>query len=156
MTAFAPRGSKAALSKAALSKAELEAADAPFAPKFGADGLIPAITVDAGDGTVLMQAYMNADSLSQTLVKGEAVYWSRSRQEIWHKGATSGQVQTVVELLTDCDQDSILLRVHQAGGGACHTGQRSCFYRRAPLGAGTDVSLEPSSVASSGERAGAS
>ncbi|QDT16835.1 phosphoribosyl-AMP cyclohydrolase [Alienimonas californiensis] len=135
---FAPRG----------SKPELEAVDAPFAPKFDADGLIPAIAVDAADGTILMQAYMNADSLAQTLEKGEAVYWSRSRQELWHKGATSGQVQTVVELLTDCDQDSILLRVNQAGGGACHTGQRSCFYRKVPVGQGTAVSLASSSYQS--------
>ncbi|NNJ27841.1 phosphoribosyl-AMP cyclohydrolase [Alienimonas chondri] len=133
MTApFAPRG----------SKAELEAADAPFAPKFDADGLIPAIAVDATDGTVLMQAYMNADALSDTLEKGEAVYWSRSRQELWHKGATSGNVQTVEEILTDCDQDSLVLRVRQAGDAACHTGRRSCFYRRVPLGGGTTVSLE--------------
>ena len=138
MTAFAPRG----------SKQELEAADAPFAPKFDEHGLIPAIAVDAADGTILMQAYMNADSLTQTLAKGEAVYWSRSRQEIWHKGATSGQVQTVVELLTDCDQDSILLRVNQAGGGACHTGRRSCFYRSVPTGGGNDVTLRPSSYQS--------
>ncbi|MFH5802520.1 phosphoribosyl-AMP cyclohydrolase [Alienimonas sp. DA493] len=139
MTAtFAPRG----------SKAELEAPDAPFAPKFDADGLIPAIAVDAEDGTILMQAYMNAESLAQTLEKGEAVYWSRSRQELWHKGATSGQVQTVVELLTDCDQDSILLRVKQAGGGACHTGQRSCFYRKVPVGQGNAVNLASSSYQS--------
>ena len=142
MPDFAPRGPKAA-----PSKAELEAPTAAFAPKFGDDGLIPAIAVDAADGTVLMQAYMNRDALAATLEKGEAVYWSRSRQELWHKGATSGQVQSVVELLTDCDQDSILLRVNQAGGGACHTGRRSCFYRRAPMGAGKGVTLEPSSVA---------
>ena len=139
MTApFAPRG----------PKADLEAPDARFAPRFDADGLIPAIAVDAGDGAVLMQAYMNADALRATLEKGEAVYWSRSRQELWHKGATSGQVQTIVELLTDCDQDSILLRVNQAGGGACHTGQRSCFYRAVPVGKGADLTLGPSSLAS--------
>ena len=135
MTTFPPRG----------SKAELEAPAAAFAPKFDEHGLIPAIAVDAADGTVLMQAYMNRDALAATLEKGEAVYWSRSRQELWHKGATSGQVQTVVELLTDCDQDSILLRVNQAGGGACHTGARSCFYRRVPAGAGTAVALRSSS-----------
>ena len=139
-TAFAPRPAE---------KAALEAAGAAFAPKFGEDGLIPAIAVDAADGAVLMQAYMNRDALAATLQKGEAVYWSRSRRELWHKGATSGQVQTVVELLTDCDQDSVLLRVNQAGGGACHTGRRSCFYRRVPVGEGTDVTLEPSSLAGS-------
>ena len=133
MTApFAPRG----------PKADLEAPDARFAPRFDADGLIPAIAVDAGDGTVLMQAYMNADALRVTLEKGEAVYWSRSRQELWHKGATSGNVQRVVELLTDCDQDSLVLRVEQAGDAACHTGRRSCFYRRVPLAQGAAVQLE--------------
>ena len=132
MTPFAPRG----------PKADLEAPDARFAPKFDADGLIPAIAVDAGDGTVLMQAYMNADALRATLEKGEAVYWSRSRQELWHKGATSGNVQRVVELLTDCDQDSLVLRVEQAGDAACHTGRRSCFYRRVPLRRGTAAPLE--------------
>ena len=139
MSDFAPRGSEAA-----PSKTELEAPAAAFAPKFDEHGLIPAIAVDAADGTVLMQAYMNRDALAATLEQGEAVYWSRSRSELWHKGATSGQVQTVVELLTDCDQDSILLRVEQAGRGACHTGRRSCFYRRVPAGGG---SLEPSSYA---------
>ena len=96
---------------------------------------------------------MNRDALAATLERGEAVYWSRSRRELWHKGATSGQVQTVVELLTDCDQDSILLRVTQAGGGACHTGARSCFYRSVPAGGGA---LEPSSyerAAGGGRRA---
>ena len=132
MTTFAPRG----------SKADLEAPDADFAPRFDADGLIPAIAVDAGDGTVLMQAYMNAEALAATLETGEAVYWSRSRQELWHKGATSGNVQRVVDVLTDCDQDSLVLRVEQRGGAACHTGRRTCFYRRVPTGQGTRVGLE--------------
>lgn len=132
---------------AGLSKKDLEAPAAAFAPKFGPDGLIPAIAVDAADGVILMQAYMNRDALAATLEKGEAVYWSRSRSELWHKGATSGQVQTVVELLTDCDQDSILLRVDQAGGGACHTGRRSCFYRAVPPGGGN---LVPSSYEAGG------
>ena len=132
MSTFAPRG----------SKADLEAADAGFAPKFAADGLIPAIAVDAGDGSVLMQAYMNRDALEETIRRGEAVYWSRSRQELWHKGATSGNVQVVKELLTDCDQDSLVLRVEQRGGAACHTGRRSCFYRRIPLGQSGAIKLE--------------
>ena len=101
-----------------------------FAPKFDAAGLITAVAIDAGDGTVLMVAYMNEASLRLTLELGEAVYYSRSRQEIWHKGKTSGHTQEVVEILTDCDQDALVLRVRQKGGGACHTGYRSCFFRR--------------------------
>ena len=128
---FAPRG----------PKSELENGLA-FAPKFDAGGLIPAIAVDATDGTVLMQAYMNREALAETIRRGEAVYWSRSRQELWHKGATSGNVQVVTELLTDCDQDSLVLRVEQRGGAACHTGRRSCFYRRVPLGQTGEVTLE--------------
>ncbi len=101
-----------------------------FAPKFDAAGLITAVAVDADDGTVLMVAYMNEASLKLTLACGEAVYYSRSRQEIWHKGKTSGHTQAVVEILTDCDQDALVLRVRQKGAGACHTGYRSCFFRR--------------------------
>lgn len=100
-----------------------------FMPKFDGDGLIPAVVQDSADGRVLMVAYMNAESLDMTLRLGEAVYWSRSRQELWHKGATSGQIQKVVRIEVDCDQDCLLLVVEQAGEGACHTGSRSCFYR---------------------------
>lgn len=99
-------------------------------PKFDSDGLITAVAVEAASGQVLMVAYMNAESLAATLAKGEAVYWSRSRQELWHKGATSGAVQKIVEILTDCDQDALVLRVEQVGKAACHSGRRSCFYRR--------------------------
>ena len=99
-------------------------------PKFDSDGLIVAIATEAVTGQVLMVAYMNAESLAATLEKGEAVYWSRSRQELWHKGATSGAVQKVVEILTDCDQDALVLKVEQVGDAACHSGRRSCFYRR--------------------------
>jgi len=101
-----------------------------FSPKFDADGLIPAIAIDADSCQPLMLAYMNGESLRRTLESGEAVYWSRSRQEIWHKGASSGHVQQIVEILTDCDQDALVLKVRQKGAGACHTGHRSCFYRR--------------------------
>jgi phosphoribosyl-AMP cyclohydrolase len=111
------------------SKAAIETGSA-FAPKFDKDGLITAVATDALTGEVLMVAYMNEESLRLTLTLGEAVYFSRSRQEIWHKGATSGHVQKVVEILTDCDQDALVLRVQQLGAGACHTGYRSCFYRR--------------------------
>ncbi len=109
-------------------KAAIEQGDR-FCPKFDADGLIPAMATDADTLEPLMLAYMNEESLRRTLELGEAVYWSRSRQEIWHKGATSGHVQEIVEIRTDCDQDALILRVRQRGAGACHTGHRSCFYR---------------------------
>ncbi len=102
-----------------------------FTPRFDADGLIACITLDARDGAVLMFAFMNAEALRLTLETGVAHYWSRSRQSLWRKGDTSGQVQKVTEIRTDCDQDVLLLKVEPGGdGGACHTGRRSCFYRR--------------------------
>ncbi|MFB3785458.1 MAG: phosphoribosyl-AMP cyclohydrolase [bacterium] len=104
-----------------------------FAPKFDQDGLIPVITQDCQTHEILMMAYMNRDALIKTIELGEAVYWSRSRQELWHKGATSGMVQKVREMRTDCDQDAILLRVEMVGGACCHVGFRSCFYRSVPL-----------------------
>jgi len=94
------------------------------------DGLVPAIVQDAETDQVLMMAYMTEDTLRETLDTGRMVYWSRSRQERWVKGATSGHTQTVEEVRVDCDGDTLLFRVHQEGG-ACHTGYRSCFYRRA-------------------------
>ncbi len=115
--------------------AEAVEAGLGFAPKFDAAGLITAVAVDADDGTVLMVAYMNRESLCLTLALGEAVYFSRSRQEIWHKGKTSGHTQEVVEVLADCDQDALVLRVRQRGAGACHTGYRSCFFRRVAVAA---------------------
>tara|TARA_Y100001934_G_scaffold283474_1_gene403583 strand:+ start:2452 stop:3051 length:600 start_codon:yes stop_codon:yes gene_type:complete len=106
-----------------------------LAPKFDADGLIACITTDAESGEVLMLGYMNADALQRTIATGEAHYWSRSRQCLWHKGATSGLVQEVVEMRIDDDQDAVWLRVQVAGSGAsCHVGYRSCFYRSIPLG----------------------
>ena len=110
-----------------------------LSPKFDADGLIPAVAQDAETGRILMLAYMNEAALRRTLEIGEAVYWSRSRRELWHKGATSGQIQRVVEVLVDCDQDALVLRVEQKGGGACHTGRPTCFYRRV---AGNGPALE--------------
>lgn len=116
---FAPRGGKA------------EVEEGPdFSPKFDADGLIPAMAMDATTRQPLMLAYMNAEALRRTLEIGEAVYWSRSRQEFWHKGATSGHTQKIVEIRTDCDQDALVLFVEQVGAGACHTGRSSCFYRK--------------------------
>jgi phosphoribosyl-AMP cyclohydrolase len=92
-------------------------------------GLVPAIVQDADDGTVLMVAYMNEASFKHTLETGKATYWSRSRNELWVKGESSGNVQEVVEVLVDCDDDTVLLKVRQGGGAACHVGYRSCFYR---------------------------
>lgn len=107
-----------------------------LAPKFDRDGLLTAVAVDAVTGAVLMVAHVNAEALARTIETGEAHYWSRSRGELWRKGATSGQTQTVEELLIDCDQDALVLKVRVGGdGGACHTGRRTCFYRSIPLGA---------------------
>lgn len=98
-------------------------------PKFDRDGLIPAMAIDAVTKEPLMLAYMNAESLKLTLEKQEAVYYSRSRQTIWHKGATSGEFQKIVTIRTDCDQDALILEVEQMGGGCCHTKRSTCFYR---------------------------
>ncbi len=112
-----------------------------FAPRFGADGLVTAVTVDAHSNAVLMVAHMNEEALRLTLETGEAHYFSRSRGKIWKKGETSGEVQKLVEMRTDCDQDAILLLVEPTGrGAACHTGRRTCFYRKVAL-AGGGVSL---------------
>jgi phosphoribosyl-AMP cyclohydrolase / phosphoribosyl-ATP pyrophosphohydrolase len=99
-----------------------------FEIKFDARGLIPTIVQDASTNEVLMMAYMNAESLRLTLETGETYFWSRSRGELWHKGATSGNIQQVVDIFVDCDADTLLIQV-QAKGPACHTGQRTCFYR---------------------------
>ncbi|MFN4176891.1 phosphoribosyl-AMP cyclohydrolase [Phenylobacterium sp.] len=101
-----------------------------LSPRFDAAGLIAAVATHAETGEVLMLAWMNAEALQRTIDTGEAHYFSRSRNELWHKGATSEQVQKVVELRVDCDQDAVWMKVRPQGdGGACHTGQRSCFYR---------------------------
>jgi len=105
-----------------------------LAPKFDDRGLITVVTTDATSGELLMQGYMNAEALQLTISSGEAHYYSRSRNVLWHKGATSGLVQTVRELLVDDDQDCIWLRVDVAGGASCHVGYRSCFYRKVPIG----------------------
>ena len=96
--------------------------------KYDANGLIPAIVQDTDTKEVLMMAYMNAESLQMTLETGETVFWSRSRSELWHKGVTSGNIQKVVEIKVDCDGDTLLVLVNPAGA-ACHTGERTCFYR---------------------------
>lgn len=102
-----------------------------FSPKFGADGLITAVAVEASSGEILMVAHMNREALDRTLAEGRVWYFSRSRQSLWLKGETSGQIQTLVEMRVDCDQDCLLLKVRVGGdGGACHTGRPTCFYRR--------------------------
>lgn len=101
--------------------------------RFGEDGLIPAVVQDAQSGEVLMLAYMNSLSLLKTLETGETWFWSRSRQELWHKGETSGNIQVVEEIRLDCDGDAIVVRVRQVGSGACHLGERSCFHRSVRL-----------------------
>jgi phosphoribosyl-AMP cyclohydrolase len=113
-----------------------------LAPRFPMDGLLPCVTTDAGDGVVLMIGWMNAEALERTIKTGEAHYFSRTRQAVWHKGATSGLVQRVIEMRIDDDQDAIWLRVDVAGnGGSCHVGYRSCFYRRVPVGPDADRAL---------------
>lgn len=110
-----------------LPKAEQDETD-ELRPKFNADGLVAAIAQDADTKDVLMLAWMNEEALRETLKTGRGTYWSRSRQALWVKGETSGHVQEVVSVQIDCDQDAVLLHVHQSGG-ACHTGRKSCFYR---------------------------
>ena len=106
-----------------------------LAPKFDDNGLIACVTTDIESGELLMHAYMNREALQRTIETGEAHYWSRSRQKLWHKGATSGLVQNVREMRIDDDQDCVWLRVEVAGGASCHVGYRSCFYRSVPVGA---------------------
>ena len=108
---------------------------------WNADGLITAVAQDAASGRVLMVAWMNREALRQTAERGEAVYWSRSRQRLWHKGEESGHVQKVLEVRLDCDADTVLLKVEQVAGIACHTGRESCFFRK--LEDGKWVSTDP-------------
>lgn len=105
-----------------------------LAPKFDRDGLIPVVTTDHTSGEVLMHGYMNAEALKRSMETGEAHYFSRSRQALWHKGATSGFVQRIKSMLIDDDQDAVWLRVEVTGGASCHVGYRSCFYRQLPTG----------------------
>lgn len=99
------------------------------AVNWNSDGLVPAIAQDAETGRILMMAWMNRESLQLSAERGEAVYWSRSRNKLWHKGETSGHIQKLHEIRLDCDEDVIVLQVEQLGGIACHTGRESCFYR---------------------------
>lgn len=111
------------------------------AVKWTDDGLVPAVAQDAGDGKILMMAWMNREALMLTAQGGKAVYWSRSRKKLWHKGEESGHQQIVREIRLDCDNDVVVLQVEQQGGIACHTGRRSCFYQR--LEGGCWVTVEP-------------
>ena len=107
---------------------------ASFAPKFDEGGLIPVVTTDYESGEALMQSYMNKEALQKTIELGEAVYYSRSRKTLWHKGKISGLIQTIKEIRIDDDQDCVWLRVNVQGGSSCHVGYRSCFYRTVPFG----------------------
>src|SRR6478735_8500058 len=130
---FAPRGDKRSIEEGDL-----------FAPKFDRDGLIVCVTTEHKTGDILMVAYMNEEALRLTIETGVAHYWSRSRKSLWRKGDTSGQVQTVTELRIDCDQDALLLRVAVGGdGNSCHTGRKSCFYRRVELPGASRLILDP-------------
>lgn len=121
------------------SKATVRTPDWLDEIRWNADGLVPAIAQDAATGDILMMAWMNAESLRLTAEEGQAVYWSRSRGKLWRKGETSGHQQVIAEIRLDCDDDVILLKVEQKGGIACHTGRRSCFYRRLEDGKWTSV-----------------
>lgn len=111
------------------TKQELEEG-AVLAPRFNADGLVTAVAQDVLTGEILMLAHMNSEALRKTINSGKAHFWSRSRKELWLKGETSGNILFVDEILTDCDQDAIILKVKLEGSGACHTGAKSCFYRK--------------------------
>src|SRR3989440_9367538 len=124
-----------------------------LAPKFDRDGLITCVATDAASGDVLMVAHMNAEALARTIDTGEAWYFSRSRRALWRKGETSGHSQRVVEMRIDCDQDAVWIRVEQSGA-ACHTGRRSCFYRKVDAGEGearlsfvdADILFDPKAI----------
>jgi len=142
---FAPRGSTEEVEEGLT-----------LAPKFDRDGLVSCVATDASSGDVLMVAHMNAEALARTIESGEAWYFSRSRGMLWRKGESSGHTQRVVEMRVDCDQDAVWVKVEQSGGGACHTGRRSCFYRTVAAGEGTgavvlewrdgDKSFDPKAV----------
>ena len=112
-----------------------------LAPKFDQNGLIPVVTTDFNSGEVLMQGYMNEEAFKKTISFGEAVYYSRSRKTLWHKGKTSGLVQKIKEIRIDDDQDCIWLRVNVEGGASCHVGYRSCFYRSIPFGDNSSTTI---------------
>jgi len=140
------------ITPAAPSKGDLENG-LGFTPRFDASGLMAAIVTDAASGEVLMLAFMNDDALARTLETGEAHFWSRSRRALWRKGETSGNTLRVIEMRTDCDQDCVLLRVEVGGDKtACHTGHRSCFYRRIENEPGAAVTARLSFIEDDGQR----
>ena len=112
-----------------------------LAPKFNEEGLIPVVTTDFNSGEVLMQGYMNKEALKQTITLGEAIYYSRSRKTLWHKGKTSGLIQKIKEMRIDDDQDCIWIKVDVLGGASCHVGYRSCFYRSIPFGSNSSKTI---------------
>lgn len=117
--------------------------------KWNKDGLVVATAQDAATGDILMQAWMNREALEQTVAKGYAVYWSRSRQQLWRKGESSGHTQLIKAMMLDCDGDALLLQVEQQGGIACHTGRRSCFYRSLENGqwvSNADIIKDPKEI----------
>jgi phosphoribosyl-AMP cyclohydrolase len=122
-------------------------------PKFNQDGLLPAIATDHETGELLMVAYMNAEALSETIRRREAVFYSRSRKELWHKGGTSGHVLKVKDLRMDCDQDAVWLIVENMGPGCCHVGYRSCFYRSVDLSGGVSENGEAALLFKENEKA---
>ena len=135
-------GTQSRLFGARESVEQVEEGDV-LAPKFDDNGLIAVVTTDANSGELLMHGYMNGEALEKTIETGEAHYWSRSRQVLWHKGATSGLSQKIVEMRIDDDQDAVWLRVEVAGSGAsCHVGYRSCFYREVPTGKAGDAPVK--------------
>ncbi len=107
--------------------------------KWDDQGLVPAIAQDAASGEVMMFAWMNREALEKTMQSGEAIYWSRSRRKLWHKGEESGHTQKVLEIRVDCDKDVVLLKIEQTGGIACHTGRRSCFYNKLEKGGWEEI-----------------
>jgi phosphoribosyl-AMP cyclohydrolase len=113
--------------------------------KWDEHGLVPVIAQEAASGDVLMFAWMNRDALAQTVATGEAVYWSRSRKKLWHKGEESGHVQKVLDIRIDCDEDVVLLKIEQVGGIACHTGRHSCFFQKfdGNVGGGDWIAVDP-------------
>lgn len=127
----------ATLSHEALEEGEI------FAPRFDDRGLVTAIAVEASTGAALMLAHMNAEALARTLETGEVHYYSRSRGEIWKKGETSGEIQKLIEMRVDCDQDALVVLVDQTGrGAACHTGRKTCFYRRVEVSDGAAMLVQ--------------
>lgn len=137
MTSTASNSSPASLTPGTLTSVPVDSI------RYNEQGLVPAIAQDYLDGTVLMMAWMNADALQKTMDTGEVWYWSRSRQALWHKGATSGHIQKLRGLRYDCDSDALLVTIEQIGDVACHTGERSCFHRVGEVEAGAAGAVAP-------------